>query len=70
MARTRQIIPLSYDPSNADAVRVMAALRQAPAGQRSATIWHWLAAYLDGDARIAEQEDEIDDETDSLLDNL
>lgn len=70
MARTRQIIPLSFDPANADAVRVVEALKQTPPGRRSATIWRWLAEYLDGNGRVAEQEDEARDELDDLLDDL
>ena len=71
MARQRQLIPLSFDPSNPAAVRVMQELAKVPHGQRSATIWAWLNDYLDGRARAQpESDEEDDDELDDLLDAL
>lgn len=73
MARTRQIIPLSFDPANQDAVQVLEALlRQAAPGQRSATIWRWAASYLNGaPAPVAPTPiDDPDDMFDDLLDDL
>lgn len=71
MARRRQIIALSYDPANTDAVRVLALIDQTvPLGQRSATIWRWLAAYLDGEQHTVPLESAPADEYDDLFDDL
>jgi len=71
MARTRQIVPLSYDPANPEAERVMYVLdATVPHGQRSATIWRWLAAYLDGRGAAQPSMPDEDADLDDALDSL
>jgi|GEM_PF-2706360 len=44
----RAPLTLSLSPANPDALVVAAALKGVPAGQRSASLLRWAAAYLQG----------------------
>lgn len=59
----RTVMKLSMSPGNPDAVLVTQALQEIPKGQQSAVLLSWAAAYLRGEARLAEktpEEDPID----------
>lgn len=49
----RVVWPISVSPLNPDAAVVAQALKDVPAGRRSAALLRWAAAYLSG--RVNEQ---------------
>lgn len=51
----RTVMKLSMSPSNPDAVLVIEALQEIPKGQQSTVLLRWAAAYLRGEARLAEE---------------
>jgi hypothetical protein len=72
--KRRTPMTISLSPANPDAVVVIDALAHIPPRQRSATLLHWAAEYLQGRAnaaQAAEIEDGLgltDEEVDALLD--
>lgn len=54
----RTVMKLSMSPGNPDAVLVAQALQEIPKGQQSAVLLSWAAAYLRGEARLAEEKPE------------
>jgi len=65
---------VSFSPLNPDAVIVAQAFREIPAGQRSAALMRWAAAWLRGEANSQPVESAeltmTDEEFDALLDNF
>lgn len=70
----RTVMPLSLSPANPDALIVAQALKNVPAGQRSAALLHWAAAFVTGQTNeqpvVIDGLDITEEELDDLLDDF